>query len=192
MYATEANATRVRWQILWVSKGRVHRKDFDHDLSAAVELYTKLLIGERKGVTLRSCNMGFPPPDKYADWETDRFEIITRGRKRYKRPLPDLLIEPREYRHRMHAINVKGWWWCPYCMKLRRFERREGHIGKVVPGFHEGKAVEWVMRAWSDPHMACPMCGASHNDWNVAHYNPIAARYQEMRRTRSDKGMRRT
>jgi hypothetical protein len=192
MFATEATPQRVRWEVLWVAKGKVLRKPFEHDLGAAVELYTKLIIGDRKNVTLRSCNMGFPPPDKYADWEMDRYEIVQRGRKRYKKPLPDQLIEPRTYHQRMHAVNVKGWWWCPYCMKLRRFERREGYPSKRIPGFHEGRPVEWITRAWSDPHMACPMCGASHQDWNVQHYNPIAQRYAEMRRTRSDKGVRRT
>ena len=171
MYATKGNATRVRWEVLWIAKGKLIRKPFEHDLMGAVELYTKLVRAERKGATLRSCNMGFPPPDKYAD----RAEVIViRNGRKFK---AKQMIVPRVYHERMHGINVKGAWWCPYCMKMRRFERREGFELEGI----------WV----DEPGMACPVCKISHRDASVSKYNPLAARYQNMRRTRSDRGVAR-
>ncbi len=188
MYATNGNASRVRWQVLWISKGKVQCKDFEHDLASALDLYVKVK-GARSGATLRSCNMGFPPPDKYADWETERFQIVERkvpvtvnGKRRvkwkkFKQPLPDQLIEPRSYRDRMHAMNVKGWWWCPYCLSMRQFRKR--NFFKL-----EGIRVD-------EASMNCPICDISHRDASVQKYNPIADRYVNMRRTRSDKGVSR-
>lgn len=183
MHATNGAPTRVRWQVCWQDKrGKIQRKDFEHDLAGALELYVKVVKAERKAATLRSCNMAFPPPDKYADWETDRFEIFELKRngqwKKFKKPLPDALIIPRVYQGRMHAVNVRGIWWCPYCMKLRRFVKRNYFIidGIKVP----------------EVSMNCPVCSISNRDAAIQKYNPIAQRYQEMRRDRSDKGVRRS
>lgn len=174
MYATNGNAERARWAVLWVSKGKVQRKDFDHDLAEALRVYGIAVRLEKPMATLACVNMAFPPPDKYADHEEDRFELITHRGKRYKKPLPPLLIEPRVYHDRMHAANLKGWWWCPYCIAFRKFRRTEGFRLEGI----------WV----AEPRMICPVCKISHNDASVHKYNPIAARYDNMRRTRSDKG----
>lgn len=171
MYATNGNAERARWQVLWIGKGKVQSKDFDHDLAGALELYEKVKAAGRSGATLRCCNMGFPPPVKYADREE---VIVLRGGRKFK---GQQIIVPHVYRERMHGVNVKGAWWCPYCIKLRRFKRREGFELEGI----------WI----DEPAMVCPMCNISHRDASVSKYNPLAARYGDMRRTRSDKGVAR-
>lgn len=168
MLAIDGVSTRAQWQVLWINKGRIQRKDFEHDLSGALELYGKVLVAERKGATLRCCNMGFPPPDKYADREEI---IVIRDGRRFK---GRKLIIPRVYRDTMNTLNARGIFWCPYCITMRKFKRKE--FFRL-----EGIKVE-------EPSMNCPMCDISHRDGNVMKYNPTAVRFQEMRRTRSDKG----
>ena len=56
----------ARWEVLWVRpKGGWARKAFDQDFSAALRTHNLLLLSGRKGVTLRSCNVGFPLPKRY-------------------------------------------------------------------------------------------------------------------------------
>lgn len=157
MYATRGSAERVNWEVLWISKGTIHSKEFEHDLASALELRDKLIAGERQNVTLRSMNMGFPPPDRYADRD----------------PQGNLII-PREYEHRMALINLKGLWWCSYCLKLRRFEKTDCF---VIDGIQV-----------DEPAMSCPLCGASNRLNAIQKYNPKSLRYTQLRATRSDKG----
>ncbi len=103
--------------------------------------------------------------------------------KRGKKPLATLRCKnvgfppPERYIDRMRAYNHKGVWWCPYCMQLRRFEKRnwmevEGLIGKYDEGAY-----------------FCPMCDISHRDHNVIKYNPIAKRLRDGNtRKRSSRG----
>lgn len=200
MYATQGNAQRARWEVIWRGTKRLVHKDFESDLASALELRDKLIAGGRTLVTLRCMNMGFAPPDKWADHDEEPFEILERvvrvkvgGRvrnkvKRYKKPLPPELILPRTYRVRMHGANVKGAWWCPYCIKMRRFVKRGGTPNTEILGTYDGSPVAWKMPERDEPHMACPVCNVSHRDANVMHYNPLALRYVNMRRERSDKG----
>ena len=62
----------------------------------------------------------------------------------------------------MRKHNAAGWWWCPYCVKLRRFVKRAGFYVDSI----------WV----DEPSMACPLCSANHRDFHVRKWNPIAAR----------------
>lgn len=169
MYATDGAALRARWQVLWQAKGKTQRKEFGTDFAGARDLYVKLIQGERKAVTLRCANVAFPPPDKYADQE-DYIIVASNGRRyRGKR-----VVEPRVYRELMGGLNARGIWYCPYCMAMRRFVKRNYFM-------FEGIRVD-------EPSMQCPMCRATHRDNAVSRYNPISLRYREMRRTRSDKG----
>lgn len=170
MNTSNGTPQRARWQVCWLGKsGKIQRKDFEHNFSEALDLYGKLVVGERKFVTLRCCNISFPPPDKFADREE---VVVIRNGKRYK---GQKMIEPRMYHERMHGANVKGAWWCPYCIKMRKFVRRNFTM-------FEGIRI-------NEASMNCPVCGISHRDCGVQRYNPIAVRYNEMRRTRSDKGV---
>jgi hypothetical protein len=156
MYTTNGAPERARWQVLWVKDGRVVRHDFEHDLAEAIRVHSLAMRAGRKAVTLRCCNMAFPPPDKYADREPVVVTHPTNG-KRYK---GQKIIEPKQYIRRMGQLNAKGIWWCPYCMQMRRFVKRTA----VMVG---GVRVE-------GDFMACPMCGISHR--MVTKYNPIATR----------------
>jgi hypothetical protein len=145
---------RARWEVLWLKDGRVVRKACEHDLGEATRLFALAKTAGRKGVTLRCCNMAFPPPDKYAD--TERI-IVERNGKRYR---GKKLIEPRQYQVKMNELNIRGIWWCAYCMQLRRFvKRKRVQVGTV---------------RMDDECMACPICGATHR--LVAKWNPMANR----------------
>lgn len=157
MLATEGAGSRVRWEVLWVNPKtkRVERKQFGADHSGAVKLYVRVKSAGRKGATLRSMNMGFPPPDVYADREE---VIVTVGGKRKK---AKRMVLPRTYLVRMAELNLRGIWWCPYCCELRKFVYRKGFKldGRFVP----------------QAGMCCPMCHVSQTNWHVKHYNPAAA-----------------
>jgi hypothetical protein len=141
--------TRATWEVRWVVEKRVVVVDFGDDLAEALRIYTKALVSGRKAVTLRSKNVGFAPPQ--------RLRPYTRKPKR--KTEEGVRVTP------LNEYNLRGWWWCPYCMQLRKFVLRSGfHIGGI-----------WV----PEPGYHCPMCGISHRDNSVAKWNPHARRYQE-------------
>lgn len=168
--ATTGAGERARWEVLWVSKGKIHRKDCEHDLTEAIRVYN-LVKGKRPGATLRCKNMGHPPPEyllprqvKYkAREELPRPKIIRRGGKRYRQTHEVItkvgLLVP------MKKKNAAGIWWCPYCRELRRFAKRK--TVKVDAG--NGQMIKI-----GSPGMYCPLCGTSHRDHNVRKWNPIA------------------
>lgn len=173
MYVANGAATRAHWEVRWAvrkrGKTRWVVKKCGQDFSEALRVYELAKDGGRLAVTLRCANMAFPPPDKYAD---PKYIIVTRkvkGKtKRFKQR--DGILIPREYSHKMHEVNLSGMWWCPYCIKFRKFAKMNRH----------GNAV-----------MACPVCQVSHEMATVRKYNPVAISIGIMRRTRSDKGTRR-
>jgi hypothetical protein len=58
----------ARWDVMWVGKGkRIIVKEFDEDLVGAIELYMLVKKAKKPMATLRCCNVGFRPPDKYYD-----------------------------------------------------------------------------------------------------------------------------
>lgn len=113
------------------------RKDFGNDLCEAVRIHALAVQGGRSGVTLRCKNMGFPPPAKY-------------------RPDPEEPNDPAP----LELLNEQGVWWCPYCMKLRKFKKVSGYRLDGI----------WV----AIPGMVCPMCKTSHRDPHVQRWNPLA------------------
>ena len=81
---------------------------------------------------------------------------------------------PVKYENAMMAYNRQGIWWCPYCMQLRRFEKRAWY--------------EVDERLIADaPKYYCPMCDISHTDGNVVKHNPLA---QNLMSRRKSKGRR--
>lgn len=171
MLTTNGAPQRVRWEVLWVNPTtkKIERKQFGHDHSGAVKLYARVVAAGRRGVTLRSMNMGFPPPDQYADREE---VIVSVGgkRKRGKR-----MIEPRVYIERMGELNLRGIWWCPYCCELRKFVFKKGRKANESRGKYHNQTVTWRMPANTETHLACPMCGVDQGDSHVKRYNPAAA-----------------
>lgn len=176
---TNGSMLRTRWEVLWVNPRtkRIERKPFGHDHSGAVKLYARVKAAGRTGVTLRACNVGFPPPDKYADREE---VIVTVKGKRMK---GKRIIQPPVYVTRMGELNLRGIWWCPYCCELRRFVFKKGTRAVESKGKYHNQTVVWKMPASSEARMACPMCGVDHADWHVKRYNPSAQMMEYRERT---------
>lgn len=161
-HGAEFKMLHANWEVMWVvrHKGENHIivKDFDRDFVGARELYLKVKKTNRKMVTLRCRNVGFPPPDRWRDMEP-----VYKKRKGKLVVVDEVMSEPATYVGKMTAYNRHGVWWCPYCMELRRFEKRawaevDGHLFSA------------------DPKYYCPMCDVSHSDAHVIRYNPIAQR----------------
>lgn len=150
MYATDGAPERAKWEVLWVHEGRVVRKKTGADLAEALRIYDLARDAGRKAVTLRCCNMGFPPPVKLQP----RVVTFDKPRMLHGKRVSSVRIVP------LRKLNHRGVWYCPYCMKLRRFVKRT--IMEV-----EGIRFE-------QPGMHCPMCGVSHRDWHIRRWNPLA------------------
>lgn len=176
--ASAYTTQHVNWEVRWIgARGKVNVRKFGHDYVEAVRVYTLAVQAGKRAATLRSANIGFPPPpEKYAD-----LEKYPRGRsKRTGKIVYGVRVkEPHTYLVRMRQVNAKGLWWCPFCMKMRKFVKK--------PGFtYEGIFVDKV-------HYACPMCAVMHDDGSVRKYNPIVT-MMEMRgraRKRSRRSRRR-
>lgn len=123
----------ARWEVIWLTY-KPHKRliavDCEHDFHEALRIYTKAVQADKKMVTLRCKNMGFPPPEKF--------------------------------RRKAIAYNKQGIFWCPFCVKMRRFERRAGFTSDLTD--------EWV----DYDHYACPVCDISHENGHVVQYNPLA------------------
>jgi hypothetical protein len=92
--------------------------------------------------------------------------VVTRKGKKFKKKVITVVNFMDEY-------NQKGIWWCPYCIKLRRFEFTETERG---------------------PEMFCPVCGCGNYLFEVRRHNPHAAiieMHKRQRRTQSVKPRRR-
>lgn len=137
----------ARWEVRWVGKkGGIVHKVYDEDFGGALEHYTKLKDAQRKGVTLRCMNVGFPPPKRIIEHEVVKWQVVRRGGKRYKKKVI-------EHENLMEDLNAQGVWWCPYCIKLRRFVDRSDR-GQIL--------------------FECPVCDVSNYNWHVKRWNPTA------------------
>lgn len=132
---------------MWVRDRRVIVTDFKDDFAEALRIYKKAVEAGLSDVTLRSKNVGFDPPKKLRPYV----------KKLTKKGEPTRIIPLESY-------NLRGWWWCPYCIHLRKFVKRSG--------FHSEGC--WV----PEPGYHCQMCGISHRDGHVAKWNPHARRHQ--------------
>jgi hypothetical protein len=145
-------------------KGYIVEKKFDNDFAGALDAYTTLKAAGKKWVTLRCCNVGFAPPRNITHAPVATYKIVTRGGKKYKKKViteTDLMPE----------YNAKDVWWCPFCIKLRRFYRDTDEPYRVV--------------------MRCPVCEISNYDWHVKRWNP-QAKTIEFRRARVKRSTRRS
>lgn len=158
-----ANAPeRANWEVIWVKNGKVQRKDCGHDLAEALRVRDLVKEAGRKNVTLRCKNFAFAPP---ADLQPhvvkvkvplDPPRIVRRNGKRYRKTheLKNMLKVP------LKQLNAEGIWFCPYCMKLRRFKKTNSFM---IDG----------IRVAETRHI-CPLCGISHRDHYVRKWNPVA------------------
>lgn len=139
---------RANWHVRWKAKGRIVGKAFGNDIASALVLYDKAKAANKPGVTLICKNLPFDPPERFRP-------RMKRGRSKITRRIVEVYVEP------LQNLNAQeGVWWCPYCIKLRRFVRRKGFYvdGIWVPeqGYH------------------CPVCDVSHRDGGVRKWNPLA------------------
>lgn len=155
---TFALGGHIHWEVRWVTTKdgdyRIHVKDCEHDLGLALSTYERVRKAGRKLVTLRSCNVGFPPPEKYQEYWITKHKKVRNSAGKLRREAYYVHKVP------MRKLNRKGVFWCPYCRELRRFQEQGGFYidGVVVPesGLH------------------CPICGVSHRDHHVRKWNPEA------------------
>jgi hypothetical protein len=156
-----AGPARARWEVLWVKRGRIIRYDCGTNYPEAMRVYLKALSAGKPGATLRCKNLGFAPPPELAP-RTVTKTVVDRGRRRKK----EFLYRP------MKQKNREGIFWCPYCMKLRRFKRVRVIESEGVR-FRDGRR----------GHLRCPMCGIGLGDHYVSQHNPEASRihYLEQR-----------
>lgn len=163
MIVNNGAPTRARWQVIWVSDGRIVRKDYEHDLAEAVRIYGLAIKAGKRMATLRCCNEAFAPPDKYADRE-----VVVVVKKSGRKVKAKRITNPRKYQATMAQVNSKGLTWCPFCMSMRKFRLKKSH------------RVEGV--TLSDRMLVCPLCGVSHNHGSVVRYNPALAKIKASRR----------
>ena len=153
--------TAARWSVMWLGKRGIVEKKFDTDFAGALEAYVTLKKAGKKLVTLRSCNVGWRPPDHIIHHEVVSYKVVRRHGKRYKQKIVDEVDLMNDY-------NTRGIWWCPYCIKLRPFKK----VRNVLTGQEQ---------------MRCPVCTISERDWHVRRWNPQAKVLEYRRRTRGRK-----
>lgn len=171
MMTANGAAQRARWEVCWVKDNKLHRVGMGPDFHEALHIYTLAVLSEdRTNVTLRCKNMGFPPPERLQP----RVVTFDKPRRLRGAVVSEVRVVP------MSKLNRQGVWWCPYCIKLRRFRFRKGYT--TVEGV-------WV----DDPHMSCPMCNVNHMSFDVRSWNPMAVRlFHEQRVRDPSKPPRRT
>lgn len=143
------NFNRARWEVRWVHNRRVVVVDFADDFAEALRIFTKALLAGKSDVTLRSRNMGTPPPMRLRPYYKKPKRKDEEGKR----------VEP------LARYNLSGWLWCPYCIHLRKFVHRNGFTS-------EG---HWV----PEPQYECQMCGITHRDGTVQKWNPVARRWRD-------------
>lgn len=165
-------ADATRWSVCWVKakNGRpaVVERDFEDDLSGALAFFEKQKTKGKLLVTLRSKNVGWPPPVKYRPH--DAWRIVTVEHK-------GKLVKAKQRIHvtPMQALNEHGITWCPYCMQLRKFRKYSEYEGSAKLVYK------------------CPICGIPHRDHHVRKWNPLWAATPDtvtQRRTRRSNGNR--
>lgn len=153
---THALGDHIHWEVRWVTVKngdyQIHVKDCGHDLTMALSIYIRVKSANRRLVTLRSCNVGFAPPEKYRDYWITKHKKEKKGSKIVRVPY-------HVHKIPMKRLNAKGIFWCPYCREMRKFQEQGGFYieGIVVP----------------EKGMFCPICGIRETDYHVRKWNPI-------------------
>jgi hypothetical protein len=155
-----ARGDNIKWSVHWIQEGEngytIREHDCDTDLGEAMKIYMRVKAAGRRMPTLRSRNVGFPPPE---NWQPYYEKVVTKVKRRGRiRRIIDW-----EERTPMLKANAKGIYWCPYCREMRKFKKQGGFFVDGV--FNEDtKAI------------FCPICGVSHRDWHVRKWNPACHR----------------
>lgn len=153
---SQSSNGNARWEVLWLGKRGITRKAFEHDFSEALRTYVLLKSNGKKLVTLRCCNVGFPPPSTITASPVTTWRVVTRGGRRYKK-------KEITYVDRMPELNREGILWCPYCIALRPYK---------------------IVKEYRQVLMVCPVCRITSRDFHVRRHNPQAS-VIEYRRVRA-------
>ena len=132
------------WSVYYRRNKKWRRKRFQEDFGAALRFYQDC---PHEGKTLHCDNVAFRPPTYITEHEVIRWEVVRIKGKKYKRRIVTT-------HNRMMDYNRKGVWWCPYCIKLRRFKELQTARGT---------------------QMCCPVCWVSNYMFHVRQCNPQAA-----------------
>jgi hypothetical protein len=141
---------RTNWSVVWLNpRGKWIEKRPGPQYPGlnfvdALELYEKVKSAGRRGVALRCKNVGFPPPERLMPRK-----VRVKTKKRGRTIIREGIYTP------MRKYNDKGIWWCPYCMRLRRFKPIRNRYNKTVT-------------------YRCPSCGVEHRGHHVRAHNPVA------------------
>lgn len=123
-------AEKMNWSVFFIYKGVINRKRFGGELTEAVDLVGKLEIKKEKGVKVSNITL-------YCD--------------NYGFPPPEKIAK------KIQALNDRSIFWCPHCMKLRKFE-----LSGPFTGEYEHDYTGYY----------CVVCEVSHRSWDVRRYNP--------------------
>jgi hypothetical protein len=145
---------------MWKKDGKWYQKATGDDFGAAQELMTKLQQTTRTNVSIRSMNVGFPPPARITEYE--EIDYVVRLVKGVKKKVKVVTVI-----NLLEQYNDEGHYWCSYCIKVRKFQR-------TLLGQREA--------------MVCPACGITTRDGNIRRYNPKATNIDA--RTRRPNGRR--
>lgn len=161
MALTQASNVNAKWEVIWLGKKGLVRKDVGQDFGEGLRIHALLKSNGRKLVTLRCKNVGFPPPERIT-----AHPVVTYERVRRRRGGKTVYLRKKTitYVNRMHELNDKGIWWCPYCILLRPFKLKREWTGRV--------------------HMVCPVCGINERNFHVRQHNPKAIIVEYSRRRR--------
>jgi hypothetical protein len=160
--APDVMPPKLNWAVMWLAKGRIIEKWCDDDFSEALRVYDLARGAGKKAVTLRCANYAFPPPERLREQEV---QVVVRRK--------GASVPQDQEVHKMRDLNAQGVLWCPYCIKLRRFEKQDGF-------YFEGIFV-------ARPAYYCPMCGISHEHGLIRKFNPLSYKLDPPRRIRRGK-----
>jgi hypothetical protein len=146
MLTVNRAAERARWQLLWTANGKIQIDPYESDLGSALAEFEKRTRANHLA-ELRQRKAG-----------SDEYPL----------PYPNLTLRcanmqfppPLDVAAKMRQYNDKGVFWCPYCIKLRRFKavrvRRGGtavdptvtcvacDVGLLVVTEHNPGAGQWL------------------------------------------------
>lgn len=172
----EAMPPALNWAVMWLArdkKGKVKivEKWCGDDFSEALRVYELARKAQKTGATLRCANYAFPPPKSITERERIVSKVVIKKRGGVRKRVR---VRRTEVFNAMSELNAQGILWCPYCIKLRSFEKQDGFI-------FEGLFVPKVA-------YYCPMCGISHSHGIIRKYNPLSYKMDPPRRMRRGKG----
>jgi hypothetical protein len=159
---------RCKWEVFWVVQKGGRRalvvKDFENDLSGAIDLYSKAKRAGKPFATLRSKNVAFPPPKKYQPRIEIEKKKVRRGRKIFIKRT-EVIVTP------MVIVNHRGIVWCPYCREFRKFSKQDGfrlQDDERMRPFRVRAEGIYVQQ----PGYYC-ICGINSEHGMVRKYNPL-------------------